>query len=234
MTALFVSICVLLQGTATDSFSAQCDLQGLYDEMSQIIQSCGTYVDLDTAHAAFTTLDWASIDAHGQRRTWDDVRADALQAIQTRFDVVRQTIEKVSVTVEGAVVLVAMRTEKTIRDDEGFYGIKGRTHVLTDIVHSRDTWIKTPLGWRQKIHETIGPAQSLLDGRPMAKHTTSSQERAVAHAASEASAGSRFGSGTSVKVASVNNKTPATETAFSRATRTTLVGSMMPTSMRST
>jgi hypothetical protein len=42
------------------------------------------------------------------------------------------------------------------------------------------------------------------------------------------------GSGMSVSVASVSKSTPATETAFSRAIRTTLVGSMMPASTRST
>lgn len=44
---------------------------------------------------------------------------------------------------------------------------------------------------------------------------------------------SGFGSGRSVIVASVNSSTLATETAFSRAIRTTLVGSMMPASIRS-
>ena len=43
-----------------------------------------------------------------------------------------------------------------------------------------------------------------------------------------------LGSGSSVSVASVSSSTPATETAFSRAMRTTLVGSMMPASNRST
>ena len=42
---------------------------------------------------------------------------------------------------------------------------------------------------------------------------------------------SRFGSGTSVSVASVSSSTPATDTAFSSAIRTTFVGSMMPASI---
>ena len=45
---------------------------------------------------------------------------------------------------------------------------------------------------------------------------------------------SGLGSGKSVIVASVSRSTLATETAFSKATRTTLVGSMMPASTRST
>jgi len=39
-----------------------------------------------------------------------------------------------------------------------------------------------------------------------------------------------LGSGISVNVASVNSRTPATETAFSSAMRTTFVGSMIPAS----
>jgi len=55
------------------------------------------------------------------------------------------------------------------------------------------------------------------------------------HAAISASnARSFFSSGISVMVASVNNRTLATDTAFSSAMRTTLVGSMMPASTRST
>lgn len=45
---------------------------------------------------------------------------------------------------------------------------------------------------------------------------------------------SRFGSGISVIVASVNSRTLATDTAFSSAVRTTLAGSTMPASTRST
>jgi hypothetical protein len=49
-----------------------------------------------------------------------------------------------------------------------------------------------------------------------------------------AGAGEVFGSGISVRVASARSSRLATETAFSRAMRTTLVGSMIPASIRST
>jgi hypothetical protein len=52
-------------------------------------------------------------------------------------------------------------------------------------------------------------------------------------ASSVSGARSFFSSGISVIVASVNSNTLATETAFSSAMRTTLVGSMIPASMRS-
>jgi hypothetical protein len=45
---------------------------------------------------------------------------------------------------------------------------------------------------------------------------------------------SAFGSGISVSVAAVSNSTLAMETAFSNASLTTLVRSMMPASIRST
>ena len=54
------------------------------------------------------------------------------------------------------------------------------------------------------------------------------------HASSDVETGSAFGSGISVSVASVSSSTLATDTAFSSAARTTLVGSMMPASIRST
>jgi len=51
---------------------------------------------------------------------------------------------------------------------------------------------------------------------------------------SGSTARSFWDSGISVKVASVNNNTLATDTAFSNATRTTFTGSTMPASTRST
>lgn len=54
------------------------------------------------------------------------------------------------------------------------------------------------------------------------------------HSISGAAAGAGFGSGSSVSVASVSRRTLATETAFSSAIRTTLVGSMIPASTKST
>jgi hypothetical protein len=171
MAALLVSLLMLVQGVPSDAYTVQLELQGLYDEASQIMLISGTCVDFDTAHAVLATPDWVFVDANGARRTWDDVRRDALQLIRTRFKAIYQKIEKVTPTAEGAVVLISMTTEKAIRDDEGVYGTKGGAHILADVMRFRDTWVKTSGGWRQKIRETIGRTESLLDGKPIAGRT---------------------------------------------------------------
>jgi hypothetical protein len=66
------------------------------------------------------------------------------------------------------------------------------------------------------------------------QYYTDTMTDTLSNAAGAAGAAAGFGSGSLVKVASASSSTLATETAFSSATRTTFVGSMMPASIRST
>jgi hypothetical protein len=70
----------------------------------------------------------------------------------------------------------------------------------------------------------------LLGNSPKARDYISSHH----HAASSGADRSALGSSTSVIVASASSSVPATDAAFSSATRTTLVGSIIPASIRST
>ena len=33
--------------------------------------------------------------------------------------------------------------------------------------HVRDTWIKTPAGWRRRLHEKLTVNEQMVDGRPV-------------------------------------------------------------------
>ncbi len=45
-------------------------------------------------------------------------------------------------------------------------GAKGAAHTFTDVGASRDTWVKTPQGWRLKLVEELSD-RSTIDGKPL-------------------------------------------------------------------
>src|SRR5581483_5551271 len=77
-------------------------------------------------------------------------------------------------------------------------------------------------GMIERMTRELGEVDRAQDAADVDRHMTSDGADAV------------FGSGISVIVASVSSSTPAAETAFSSASRTTFVGSMIPASSRST
>lgn len=94
----------------------------------------------------------------------------------------------------------------------------------------RAAWRDRPLDHGEK---TIRKRAGRKIGLSAREKLASGHPRGTCYTGS-VSADPPFGSGSSVSVASVRRSTLATETAFSSARRTTLVGSMIPASTRST
>ena len=160
MTAWLLLAVGVLQGVPIGAQSAQYELQGIYDAIGRLTATCGACVDLDTTHAVLATPDWVSIDADGTRRTWDQVQVGMSDVINTPLDV----------TTNGAVVVGRMTVEQTV--DDALDGGERRSHVLSCVESFRDTWVKTPDWWKQRIHQTLGPSRIRLDGKPLSSlHT---------------------------------------------------------------
>jgi ketosteroid isomerase-like protein len=140
------------------------ELQGLYDEISQASLQFDTGADLDDFHSTLYTPDWTFVDAAGNRHSWDELRAEAVDALAgPRSDSIKQTIQKLSLVQGGATAVVTLTITRTVVDDEGKYGPKGRPHVLSDITVFRDEWIGSSEHWKLKSRQQVGQTKTLVD-----------------------------------------------------------------------
>lgn len=139
----------------SDTFDVQVDLQGLYDEISQVDVPFMTQADVDLFHNVFYTPDWVFVAATGQKQTWPEVREHAIQAPSGPPDSMIQRIQKLSLVPDGAATVVNVTTIRTIVDAVGRYGRRGASHTLTETTRYRDSWVKVPDGWKLKSRTQI-------------------------------------------------------------------------------
>ena len=164
--ALLLAAALIVPGPPVDNFVVQAELQGLYDETSQATLQFVTASDLDEFHAVLYTADWVFTDLAGHRRTWAEMRQDALRALsEPRLDSMTQAIRTLSVDPGGATVVVNVVTVRTIIDHEGRYGRPEGSHTLTATTPFRDRWVKVADEWKLRSREQIGgPSESV--GKP--------------------------------------------------------------------
>ena len=161
--ALLLAAALFVPGAPADNFVVQAELQGLYDEISQATLQFTTADDVDEFHEVLCTADWVFTDPAGHKRTWPEMRQDAVRALsEPRLESMTQTIVKLSVDPGGATVVVNVVTVRTIVDHEGRYGRPEVSHTLTATTPFRDRWVKVSDEWKLKSREQIGgPSESV-------------------------------------------------------------------------
>lgn len=159
--ALLVAVS-LVQAVPLDPASVRCDLQGLYDEASQVFVSAQSCDDIDRLHAVIDAPDWVFVDATGHRHAWSETRD---QSFRRPFESLTQRIERLSLTPSGAVVDVRVSTSTTILDIDGRYGAIDAQHAVSETTLVRDTWTRTAAGWKRNMREELGPRQTIVDGK---------------------------------------------------------------------
>jgi hypothetical protein len=165
MTAALLLVFTLKHpGAAPSTFDVQAEIQGLYDEISQATLQFTTESDVDLFHEVLYTPDWVFVDATGQKQTWPQLRARAIQALSAPpLDWMMQPIQKVSLGPDGATVVVNLMTSRTIVDAEGQYGRPGASHALTETTAFRDKWVRVFDEWKLKSREQISRPTVAVD-----------------------------------------------------------------------
>lgn len=162
MTTLLLTL-ALLAGRP-DAFAVQTELQGLYDEISQATLSFVTPADVDLFHDVLYTPDFAIEDADGHALAWPQVRERAIEALSAPpLDWLMQPIERMSLTADGASVIVHVTTIRTIVDADERYGRTGETHTVTETTIYRDTWRHTADHWRLASRRQLEPPVDAID-----------------------------------------------------------------------
>jgi len=112
-----------------------------------------------------TTSDWSAIDETGKKHS----RAEQIQVTQDvaagrasvtppqgKTGKISWGIDKFIFSGDTAIVRYHFQQINQELNDTGKYGVKG-SHFITRVVRHRDTWIKTPNGWRWKLSEEGHP-----------------------------------------------------------------------------
>ena len=151
---------------SSDSLTAQWELQGLYDEISQADLQFNTGSDVDLFHDVICTPDWTFADASGNRQAWAARRETEIQAFRLpRFDSIYHRIQKFSLVADGATVVVSFDTVRRLVDQEGRYGPKGGVHRISETTVYRDAWVRAGDTWKMRSREQIGPPVIVVDKR---------------------------------------------------------------------
>ena len=118
---------------------------------------------------AYYTPDWTA-EAPGEKpRTLKQVKEVEAKS-KASDSLVSQRVSRVFRELSGSDTEAVITFEVTIdaeqKDLTGQLGEKGQIHKITATATIRDTWIKTPDGWKQRRHVKLTPNKIKIDGKP--------------------------------------------------------------------
>jgi hypothetical protein len=143
------------------TFDMQVELQGIYDEISEIYVPALTDKDINVFYDVVYTPDWVFVDAAGGRLTRAELTARDAQAPEPESVIWR--IEKLSLVRDGVTAVITAITVHKFVDTQGRYGAPGTSHTRTEITRYRDRWVRVADGWKMKWREQAGPTKTVLD-----------------------------------------------------------------------
>ncbi|MBI1896906.1 MAG: hypothetical protein HYS04_10310 [Acidobacteria bacterium] len=141
-------------------------LEAAYERATRAVLQAKTVEDLDAAHASFDTTDWVSVGTRGDRMTWDELRKYGAEILKSRPGNMRNEIVELTVNTDTAVALVHVKVTRVRADGQGEYGPAGLEHEIVSGAVVRDTFVRTPAGWRRKLHEKLEERVFTVDGKP--------------------------------------------------------------------
>lgn len=143
------------------TFDTDVELQGLYDEMSEVYVPAMTRTDVKIFDEVLYAPGWVFIDTTGRRLTLAQVGAHAQSAPEP--DSVVQRIDTLTPVPGGVTATVTVITVRTFVDTQGRYGPPGASHTLSEATPYLDSWVNTRDGWKMKSREQTGPPKTVLD-----------------------------------------------------------------------
>ena len=144
-------------------FNVSAELQGIYDEVSQVEIPIGANTQ-DLYSSVFFTPDWTFVDLAGKRQSWAEKRAlDLSERLATPWDSRIQRIHSLTILPDGASTVVYVTTTRTIVDSEGRYGRKGVRRTIREQAVYSDKWVKVADKWKLASRAQASPTKVSLD-----------------------------------------------------------------------
>jgi hypothetical protein len=156
-----ISLFVKARVPQRSTFGTEMQLQGMYDEISEISAPTLSDEDMNVFLDVVYTPDWVLVDAAGTRLTRAGL--SAREALSPEPDSVIWRIEKVIPGADGITALITAISVHTFVDTQGRYGRPGASHTRTDVTPYRDGWVRGAIGWKMRSREQVGPTKTVLD-----------------------------------------------------------------------
>jgi len=118
------------------------EIESSYAKAIDALRRARSIADLDEISRSFDSSDWISIVPGRSPQTWSDLRKYPFENLTAAFDSTTLVIDKFDL--EGDIALL-----------HGNLRVESGGHVVR--VPLKETWVKTVIGWKRKIHEKLGP-----------------------------------------------------------------------------
>jgi Domain of unknown function (DUF4440) len=150
---------VLTSSSRADDRSVRRELEALYAQEARILQH-GERHELKRFLLDHTTDDYRLKSEGGKTLSREDTAANLEEGPMAAARFTGQEYRILKLTVKGneAVVLFKDRTTAVIEDQQG------NPHKIVNMSNTRDTWVKTPDGWKTRLTEVLS-SKTLVDGK---------------------------------------------------------------------
>jgi hypothetical protein len=165
VSVLVASVAGLLTPVLADDAAVRRELEARYAELAQALKAKDSTA-LQQFAERWTTPDFVSNGPRGTqtRQQMLDQLKDAKEPWEPS-SVVHLTITKLTVEGDRAIALIEYHGEGTVKNPRFTGDASGKPHTLVERGTGRDTWVKTDMGWKGKLHEELS-ATYMLDGKP--------------------------------------------------------------------
>jgi hypothetical protein len=142
-----------------DDASARKELEAIYAQYNRLTQQDERY-ELRRFFLEHTTGDYRLKSTQGWTMSREDAAANLKTGQGAAFRFTGHEYQMLKLAVKGSqgVVLYKERTTAMLDDPQG------NTHQLVTSGTARDTWVRTPEGWKSRLSELL-TSKTLLDGR---------------------------------------------------------------------
>jgi hypothetical protein len=132
-------------------------LQSLYNRAGAATVKRKSFADAEAIRAWLDTPDCVYTLAGQPPRTWAEMRSIVEAELLTPCDEASSKIQTIELHGDQATIEAAVHRTAAIVDHAGQFGPCGETWTVMTNAHVRDSWTRTPSGWRRQSHEKIRP-----------------------------------------------------------------------------
>jgi hypothetical protein len=158
-TVCTLSAAALAPSVRADDRSVRTELEALYAQYARIVKQDDRYA-LKRFFLDHTTSDFRGTSENGRTLSREDAVAGLHQVAIGAARFIGQEYGILKLTVKGNQAAVLYKGHTTAVADDP----QANTHKIEAMTTVRDTWVKTPEGWKTRLSEILA-SKTLLDGR---------------------------------------------------------------------
>ncbi|HKS95654.1 MAG TPA: hypothetical protein VJV74_05910 [Terriglobia bacterium] len=168
LAAIAAAACQPLRGE--DEAAVRKQIEANYEKMKKAVMSHSVDA-INQCRKQTETDDGIFIDRKGDIYPYHVMGPD-YESFAKSFISYEYTIKKLTISGNEADVWIDVKEKRTQTGRRSIRSTEVRQRQFTVVEHTKDTWTKTPEGWKRRLREEIAPAEISVDGEPGAPPAT--------------------------------------------------------------